>query len=251
MEFIKKNKINEFIELIQHYFYPDYFEEVVGNIDEYKHLKLMEIKVNLINELKKTGNNIDIANEFMEQLETVKKVYHKDIEAINEGDPASNSLQEIILCYPGALAILSYRVAHVLYKLNVSLLPRFITEYAHSKTGIDIHPGAEIGNSFFIDHGTGIVIGETTIIGDNVKIYQGVTLGALSLSKGNKLKNVKRHPTIKNNVTIYSGASILGGETIIGNNVTIGSNVFITKSIDDDLIVMIDEPKLIYKEKNK
>ena len=251
MEFIKKNKINEFIELIQHYFYPDYFEEVIGNIDEYKNLKILEIKFNLINELNKTGNNINIADEFMKKLDEVKEIYDKDIMAINEGDPASNSLQEIILCYPGALAILSYRIAHVLYRLNVKLIPRFITEYAHSKTGIDIHPGAEIGNRFFIDHGTGIVIGETTIIGDNVKIYQGVTLGALSLSKGNKLKNTKRHPTIKNNVTIYSGASIFGGSTVIGNNVTIGSNVFITKSIDDDLIVMLDEPKLIYKEKNK
>ena len=251
MEFIKKNKINELIELIQHYFYPDYFEEVIGNIDEYKNLKILEIKFNLINELNKTGNNINIADEFMKKLDEVKEIYDKDIMAINDGDPASNSLQEIILCYPGALAILSYRIAHVLYKLNVKLIPRFITEYAHSKTGIDIHPGAEIGNSFFIDHGTGIVIGETTIIGDNVKIYQGVTLGALSLSKGNKLKNTKRHPTIKNNVTIYSGASIFGGSTVIGNNVTIGSNVFITKSIDDDLVVMLDEPKLIYKEKNK
>ena len=129
------------------------------------------------------------------------------------------------------------------------MIPRFITEYAHSKTGIDIHPGATIGKNFFIDHGTGIVIGETTIIGNDVKIYQGVTLGALSLSKGSKLKNVKRHPTILNNVTIYSGASIFGGETIIGNNVTIGSNVFITESIADDTIVMIDKPKLIYKEK--
>ena len=249
MKFIKKSQVSEFIELIQHYYFPDFFEEITSGVEEYKLLKLYQIKILLTNELKKTGNDISVTDKFISELEDIKKLYSDDLIAIKEGDPAADSIYEIVVCYPGAFAILAYRVAHVLYKLKVKLIPRFITEYAHSRTGIDIHPGATIGKSFFIDHGTGIVIGETTIIGDNVKIYQGVTLGALSLSKGCKLKNTKRHPTIKNNVTIYSGASIFGGETIIGNNVTIGSNVFITESIQDDMMVMIDKPKLIYKEK--
>lgn len=249
MEFIKRNQISEFIELVQHYLYPNYFEEVIGTIDEYKTLKLYQIKILLNNELTKTGNNINVVDDFIKSLDNIKKYYDMDLEAIKDGDPAAESIFEIAICYPGAFAILAYRIAHALYKLHVKLIPRLITEYAHSKTGIDIHPGAEIGEHFFIDHGTGIVIGETTIIGNNVKIYQGVTLGALSLSKGNKLKNVKRHPTILNNVTIYSGASIFGGDTIIGNNVTIGSNVFLTESIADGTLVVIDKPKLIYKEK--
>ena len=143
-----------------------------------------------------------------------------------DGDPAAYNYNEIILCYPGLLAITTNRIAHELHLLGVPLIPRMMTEHAHSKTGIDIHPGATIGKNFFIDHGTGIVVGETTIIGDNVKVYQGVTIGALSTRGGQKLKGVKRHPTIEDNVIIYAGASILGGETVIGRGAVIGSNAF-------------------------
>ena len=140
---------------------------------------------------------------------------------------------------------------HILYELKIPLIPRMMSEYAHSKTGIDIHPGANIGNYFFIDHGTGIVIGETTLIGERVKIYQGVTLGALSLTDGQRLKGSKRHPTIGNNVTIYSGASILGGDTVIGDNVTIGSSVFLTYSVPSSMKVINKAPELILKEKKE
>ncbi|MBR4955411.1 MAG: serine acetyltransferase, partial [Clostridia bacterium] len=147
------------------------------------------------------------------------------------GDPASENCEEIIYCYPGLYAIFVYRVAHELYKLKVPYIPRIMTEHAHSVTGVDIHAGATIGKNFFIDHATGIVIGETTVIGDNVKIYQGVTIGALSTRGGQSLRGKKRHPTIGNNVTIYAGATILGGETVIGDNVTVGGNAFVTESI--------------------
>ena len=155
----------------------------------------------------------------------------KDLEAFFSGDPAAKSKEEIIFCYPGFLAVLVYRLAHELYLLNVPFIPRIMTEYAHSKTGIDINAGAKIGEYFFIDHGTGIVIGETTEIGKNVKIYQGVTLGALSTKDGQKLSGKKRHPTVMDNVTIYSNASILGGQTVIGENSVIGGNAFITKTV--------------------
>ena len=146
-------------------------------------------------------------------------------------------MAEIIFAYPGLFAIMVYRLAHELYLMEVPMLPRIMTEYAHSITGIDIHPGVKIGKNFFIDHGTGIVIGETAVIGDNVKIYQGVTLGALSTRGGQKLRGKRRHPTISDNVTIYAGASILGGDTVIGENCTIGSNVFITSSVAPDTTV--------------
>ncbi|MCR4879895.1 MAG: serine O-acetyltransferase [Bacilli bacterium] len=158
----------------------------------------------------------------------------KDALAIYNGDPASSGVHEIISTYPGFLAIFCYRIAHLFYNYNMKHLARVISEYAHSRTGIDIHPGAQIGESFFIDHGTGIVIGETSIIGNNCKIYQGVTLGALSLKDGRALINKKRHPTLLNNVVIYSGASIFGGNTIIGNNVTIGANAEIKESVSDN-----------------
>ena len=159
-----------------------------------------------------------------------------DAKAILEGDPASRNLEEVYLSYPGFYAVAIYRLAHSLHLLNFPLVPRLITEYAHSKTGIDIHPGASIGESFCIDHGTGIVIGETTIIGNNVKIYQGVTLGALSVKKD--LAETKRHPTIEDGVVIYSNAVILGGKTTIGKNAVIGGNVWLTRSVGADSIVL-------------
>jgi serine O-acetyltransferase len=185
--------------------------------------------------------------EFFRQIPRIREYLDTDIEAAFDGDPAAYYKDEIILCYPGLLATTINRLAHELYKLSVPMIPRMMTEYAHSVTGIDIHPGAVIGKYFFIDHGTGIVIGESTIIGDHVKIYQGVTLGALSTRGGQRLKSVKRHPTIEDYVTIYSGASILGGETVIGRNVVIGSNAFITKSISAGTRVSIKNQELQFK----
>ena len=185
--------------------------------------------------------------EFVGKLGKIREYIKTDVQAAYDGDPAAFSEDEIIYSYPGLFAVLVNRIAHELYLLGVPVIPRMMTEYAHSETGIDIHPGAEIGKYFFIDHGTGIVIGETTEIGDNVKIYQGVTLGALSTRGGQLLKNKKRHPTIEDNVTIYSGASILGGDTVIGKNVVIGGNAFITHSVSDGAKVSVKNQELRYK----
>lgn len=173
----------------------------------------------------------EISAALIERFADIQQLLHKDAKAGFEGDPAARSIDEVILTYPGFFAVFVYRIARFLFLKNVPFVPRIMSEHAHSLTGIDIHPGAEIGEYFFIDHGTGAVIGETAVIGNNVKLYQGVTLGALSTKSGQKLAGIKRHPTIENNVTIYSGASILGGETVIGENSTIGGNMFITKSV--------------------
>jgi len=188
-----------------------------------------------------------ITNDFFKKLETIKVELEKLIFIFYNNDPASKSEIEIIFSYPGFFAIAVHRLAHTLYQLETPILPRFFSEYAHRQTGIDIHPGATIGKNFYIDHGTGIVIGETTTIGDNVKIYQGVTLGAFYVSKD--LADQKRHPTIEDNVTIYAGATILGGTTVIGKNSVIGGNVWITKSIDPNSIVY-QEFQPIIKQKN-
>ena len=179
----------------------------------------------------------------------IRKILATDVRAAFEGDPAAKSYDEIIFSYPGIYAITVYRIAHELYHHEVPLLPRIMTEHAHSKTGIDIHPGAHIDESFVIDHGTGVVIGETATIGKNVRIYQGVTLGALSLPKDAviHLRGQKRHPTIEDDVIIYSGATILGGETIIGARSVIGGNVWITESVPPDTKVLIESPRLIYR----
>ena len=170
-------------------------------------------------------------HEFFERIPKIREYLDTDVQACYSGDPAAYSKEEIILSYPGLFATSINRIAHELYLLKVPLIPRMMTEYAHSKTGIDIHPGATIGKYFMIDHGTGIVIGETSIIGEHVKMYQGVTIGGLSTRGGQALKGVKRHPTIENDVTIYAGASILGGDTIIGEGSVIGANAFITASV--------------------
>ncbi len=193
----------------------------------------------------------ELTFSFLEKIPKIREYIETDVQAAFEGDPAADSRTEIIYSYPGLYAIFVNRIAHELHLLKVPMIPRIMTELAHSKTGIDIHPGATIGKYFFIDHGTGIVIGETTIIGNHVKIYQGVTLGGLSTKGGQSLKNVKRHPTIKDNVTIYSNASILGGETVIGENVVIGGNAFITKSVADGARVSIKNPELHYTEPTK
>lgn len=193
------------------------------------------------------GHRISIA--VLEAIPEIRKILSNDIRAVYGGDPAARSIDEIIFSYPGVFAIAVYRIAHKLFEFDVPLLPRIMTEYAHNLTGIDIHPGAEIGESFGIDHGTGIVIGETTVIGENVRIYQGVTLGALSLPKDavDKLRGKKRHPTIEDEVIIYSGATILGGDTVIGARSVIGGNVWITKSVPPDTTVIMEMPRLVYK----
>ena len=185
-----------------------------------------------------------VCSEFFEQLPRIQKLLLKDVQAGYDGDPAAQSKEEVIFSYPGLFAIFVYRIAHELYIRQVPFIPRIMTEYAHAKTGIDINSGAQIGESFFIDHGTGIVIGETTIIGDHVKLYQGVTLGGLSTRGGQKLSGKKRHPTIENNVTIYAGATILGGETVIGENSVVGGNTFITGSIPANSKVSFHIPEM-------
>ncbi|MBR5336955.1 MAG: serine acetyltransferase [Lachnospiraceae bacterium] len=188
-----------------------------------------------------------ICKSFFGKIPKIREYVETDLLATYDGDPAAGSLEEIILAYPGLRAITVYRIAHELYVENVPVLPRLMTEYAHSQTGIDIHPGATIGKYFCIDHGTGIVVGETSIIGCNVKIYQGVTIGALSTRGGQKLSGKKRHPTICDNVTIYSGASILGGETVIGENTVVGGNTFITRSIDPNTRVSMKNLEMEYR----
>jgi len=185
-----------------------------------------------------------ICYEFMSKIPQIREYLATDVIAAFDGDPAAKSRDEIVFCYPGVFAISIHRLAHELYDLSVPLIPRIMSEYAHNITGIDIHPGATIGKHFFIDHGTGVVIGETAIIGEHVKIYQGVTLGALSTRGGQKLRGVRRHPCLKDEVTVYSGASILGGNTIVGKGVVIGSNVFITKSVSEGTKVSIKTPEL-------
>jgi serine O-acetyltransferase len=188
---------------------------------------------------------------FLDRLPAIRAILATDVQAAFDGDPAATSTDETVFCYPGLLAITVQRLAHEFYQLDVPLLPRIMTEYAHSLTGIDIHPGAQLGESFFIDHGTGVVIGETTQIGRNVKVYQGVTLGALAPHFGQLLRGRKRHPTIEDNVTIYSGATILGGDTVIGRGSVIGGNVFITTSVPPQNQVVAEPPKLNYRDRRK
>jgi serine O-acetyltransferase len=194
----------------------------------------------------------ELALKLLEEIPGLRRVLATDVRATYEGDPAARSYDEIIFSYPGIYAMTVYRIAHRLSQLGVPLLPRIMTEHAHSLTGIDIHPGAEIGESFVIDHGTGVVIGETTWIGKSVRIYQGVTLGALSLPKnaGDQYRGKKRHPSIEDEVIIYSGATILGGDTVIGARSVIGGNVWITQSVPPDTLVLMEAPRLIYKSRN-
>ena len=193
-------------------------------------------------------DNKETFNEFVKELENIKGILKEDLEFFLDSDPAATGTDEIKLAYPGFKAIAIYRVSHALYKLGYKVQARFISEVAHSTTGIDIHPAAEISYPFFIDHGTGTVIGETSKIGKRAKIYQCVTLGAVSLSNAKQLRGVVRHPQVGNDVTIYAGASLLGAINI-GDNVTIGSNVFLTKDVAGDVKVIIGEPELIYKNK--
>lgn len=190
-------------------------------------LRLKELLIPLEKEIKDSPENI--AKQFFDELPVIYKSLLEDADTFMKSDPAARCVEEVILCYPGYSCLVVHRLAHVLYKLEVPVLPRVMSEYMHGMTGIDIHPGACIGKNFFIDHGTGIVIGETTKVGDNVKLYQGVTLGALFVEK--ELADTKRHPTIEDNVIIYAGSTILGGKTVVGHDTVIGGNVWLTESV--------------------
>lgn len=217
--------------------YPGYSLDKTYRIYNAKHnlsMLIEDVMYHLIQQIALVTQDEDAQQRsiaFMERLPEVRALVQTDVEAAFAGDPAAANTDEIIYCYPGLYAISVYRLAHVLYELEVPMIPRIMTEYAHSLTGIDIHPGATIGDHFFIDHGTGIVIGQTTVIGSYVRIYQGVTLGGLSTRGGQSLRGTKRHPTIEDNVTIYANASILGGTTVIGHDSIVGANAFITESI--------------------
>lgn len=251
-------RVIRIIKELRYLIFPGYFNCVTKNIEINNKKSLLRVRKLLFKEIKNASKLSDqdidvnhIINQFIDSIPQIVRILKTDLEATFEDDPSAMDENEIILSYPGILAISIYRLAHLLYELDVPYIPRMMSEYAHSYTGIDIHPGANIGPYFFIDHGTGIVIGETTIIGHHVRIYQGVTLGALSLGRGHQLKGIKRHPTIGNYVTIYAGASILGGATTIGNNVTIGSNVYLLESVKDNMVVRLNKVELEYKEKDK
>ncbi len=262
-----RKEIIDIIKDLRGVVFPGYFEEYsvsVAYAEYYAGNRMVDIKQRLYRQLiaaisySENYNNEEIMQKaeeislkFVKKLPDIQQMLLLDVQAGFDGDPAAKSKEEIICSYPGFFAIYVYRLAHELYLENVPFIPRIMTEYAHSKTGIDINPGATIGKYFFIDHGTGVVIGETTIIGDNVKLYQGVTLGALSTRSGQLLRDVKRHPTIGNHVTIYSGASVLGGETVIGDGTVIGGNAFITQSIPANAKVIVKNPEFKIKETKK
>ena len=240
-----KDVVIDIIEKLRRIVFPGYFKDKNYRIYNAKHnlsMLIEDVMYNLNQQITLVFRNAGEENaeekaqavclEFFKQIPQVRAMVQTDLEASYEGDPAATGMAVIIFAYPGLFAITVYRLAHVLYTLHVPMLPRIMTEHAHSITGIDIHPGATIGKYFFIDHGTGIVVGETTVIGENVKLYQGVTLGALSTRGGQSLRGKRRHPTIEDRVTIYAGASVLGGDTVIGRDCVIGSNAFITSSID-------------------
>ncbi|GHT87401.1 serine acetyltransferase [Spirochaetia bacterium] len=263
---MNRSVIIETIEKLRCLIFPGYFGKKrisSGNMEYYAGDLLEEVSFHLSAQIVRAIRHVEqyagaeaktvdslaeeLTYEFLVKLPDVRDYLATDVSASYEGDPAAFSKDEIISSYPGIYAIMVSRLAHELYKLHVPLIPRIMTEYAHNVTGVDIHPGATIGHHFFIDHGTGIVIGETTVIGNFVKLYQGVTLGALSTRGGQVLKDVKRHPTIEDHVTIYSGASILGGGTVIGEGVVIGSNAFVTKSVPEKTKVSVKNPELQFK----
>lgn len=190
------------------------------------------------------------AMQFLSRLPELQRMLDEDVQAAYDGDPAATSLEEIVFCYPGLFAVTTQRLAHELLKLDVPLIPRIMTEYAHSRTGIDIHPAAQLGRSFFIDHGTGVVIGATCVIGDRVRLYQGVTLGALSLPRdehGELVRTTKRHPTLEDDVVVYANATVLGGQTVVGHHSVIGSNVWLTHSVQPYTVVTMEKPSLRFR----
>lgn len=261
-----RNAVIEVITLLRELLFPGYFgrqnlasealQYHVGDLlVEIRNLLSEQIEGALRHAARRGGDgNLDFADrarvlvhEFLGTIPRLRAVLATDVQATFEGDPAAADTDEIIFSYPGFLAVTIYRLAHELHIRGVPLIPRIMSEYAHSVTGVDIHPGATIDEYFFIDHGTGVVIGETSQIGKRVKIYQGVTLGALSLRGGQSLRGVKRHPTLEDEVTVYSGASILGGDTVIGKGVVVASNVFVTQSVPPRTRVTVKNPELQYK----
>lgn len=244
-----KKLAQEFIDDLVHFLFPVNMGRNMSRLEtEAAYNQLQFMFKTLLNPIKKhLPSSVDnLCKKFCSSLPMIYDMLLIDAKGLLQNDPAANSLAEVIIAYPGFYAIAVYRITHALYKLKLPVLPRIISEYAHSRTGIDIHPGASIGKSFFIDHGTGIVIGETTIIKNNVKIYQGVTLGALSVEK--KMAKSKRHPTIENNVTIYAGTTILGGDTIVGHDSIIGGNVWLTESVPPYSLVL-NKSECIVKNK--
>lgn len=241
---IDKEKMDMVMEDLRHLAFAEFFEEGDEDFSGYDKdgmiLKVQNEMVELIERAllfashKEGRTAIDLTLSFLEKLPETIRLLHSDVAAAFDGDPAADSYAEIIVAYPGLYTITVQRFAHILYSLGVPILPRLMTEMAHSKTGIDIHPGTTIGERFFIDHGTGIVIGETAVIGDNVKLYQGVTLGALTTRKGQQLKGSKRHPSIGSDVTIYANATVLGGDTYIGSGSTLAGGALVTESVPEN-----------------
>ncbi len=251
-----RSAIIPLIKELRRLFFPAYFGDpqlMALPAENYAALLLERIETALTAQIalalpeEETERASQIAQSIVAELPRIQQVLLTDIEATFDGDPAAANKEEIIFAYPGLFAIFVYRIAHELYLRQVPMIPRMMTEYAHSRTGIDIHPGAQIGPWFFIDHGTGIVIGETTVIGSHVKLYQGVTLGALSPRAGHASLPGKRHPTVCDYVTIYSGASILGGKTVIGEHSVVGGNAFLTGSVADNTRVVITAPETVFK----
>ncbi len=251
-----RSAIISLIKELRRLFFPAYFGDpqlMALPAENYAALLLERIETALTTQIalalpeEEASQASRITQSIVAELPRIQQVLLTDIEATFDGDPAAANKEEIIFAYPGLFAIFVYRIAHELYLRQVPMIPRMMTEYAHSRTGIDIHPGAQIGPWFFIDHGTGIVIGETTVIGSHVKLYQGVTLGALSPRAGHASLPGKRHPTVCDYVTIYSGASILGGKTVIGEHSVVGGNAFLTDSVADNTRVVITAPETVFK----
>ncbi len=253
-----KDVVIDIVSKLRRIVFPGYFKEKTYRIYNAKHnlsMLIEDVMFNLNRQIERvvqgTGRDPQqICLDFFRSIPRVRALVQTDLQAAYDGDPAASGKEEIIFSYPGLFAITVYRLAHALHKLGVPMIPRIMTEYAHSVTGIDIHPGATIGEFFFIDHGTGIVIGETTVIGKNVKIYQGVTLGGLSTRGGQSLRGQRRHPTIEDNVTIYANASILGGETVIGHDSVIGASAFITQPIPACTTVSLKNQELQLKTRS-
>ncbi len=270
-----REEIFEIIELLFQLFYPGYYgrqDLTQGNLEYHVVTLVSTLREKLATQIEEclcwsseTGNDDKklgprcahsrrLASEVLERLPAIRNSLLRDVQAAYEGDPAAGSIDEIILAYPGLLAVTVHRVAHEIHKLEVPLMPRIMSEWAHSRSGADIHPGARIGNSFFIDHATGVVIGETCDIGQNVKMYQGVTLGAISHPKderGRVIRNTKRHPTVDESVTLYANATVLGGQTVVGQGSVVGGSVFLTKSIPQRTRVAVKPPDLRVIEAGK
>ena len=255
-----RDTVIEIIRDCQKLFFPVYYgnrdllklppEQYSALLMEHIHEKLTaQIALTMSECEENDARAYDIASDFVARLPAIQEMLLKDLAANFDGDPAAYSMEEVLLSYPGMFAIFIYRIAHELYARKVAMIPRMMSEYAHSQTGIDINPGATIGEYFFIDHGTGVVVGETTIIGDNVKLYQGATLGALSPAGMPTNPGVRRHPKVGNNVVLYANSTLLGGATEIGDNVIVGGNAFLTSSVEPDTIVSVKTPELTFRGK--